>query len=373
MDYQVHFVKNNKDLKAFIRLPYWLYKHINDKTWVPPLLIEEKKKYSKTNPSLTHCDYQFFLLLKNGKPVGRICAFIHRHAVKQWKTPVGFFGSYECLDDREGSKRLLGEVRKWLRDRDMICMRGPWDFDTKEYGFVVKGYDQQPMMMAPYNPPYYNDQMEAFGLKKVKDLLAYELDLTDGYHLPSRFLKLTDRIAKRNRINIRSINMKKLENDVNILLKVANVSTYSNWGYVEVTDAEASAIAQSMKHIADPDIVMIAEIDSKPIGYLIALPDINILIKKMNGRLLPFGFIQLLIGRKNIRQYRIWALGIIPGYQRRAIDTLFYRRLYEIIIPKNPQRLEANYVLENNLAMSNPIQKLGFKESKRYRVYEMSI
>ncbi len=373
MGYEIHHVKDNKDLRKFIRVPYWLYKQINNKTWVPPLLVEEKKKYSKTNPSLAHCDYKFFLLLKNGKPVGRICGFIHRNAVKQWKTPVGFFGSYECVDDEEGSQLLLDEVKKWLGDRNMVCMRGPWDFDTKEYGFVVKGYDRPPMMMAPYNPPYYNDQMEAFGLKKVKDLLAYELDLMDGYQLPERFLKLTDRIAERNRITIRSINMRQLQKDVGILLNVANVSTYQNWGYVEVADAEAKGIAQSMKSIVDPDIVMIAEVNDKPIGYLIALPDINTLIKQMNGRLWPFGFIQLLIGIKKIRQYRVWALGIIPGYQRRGIDTLFYRRLHEIIIPKKPQRLEANYVLEDNLAMSNPIQKLGFKESKRYRVYEMSI
>jgi ribosomal protein S18 acetylase RimI-like enzyme len=369
--FQVHAVKNEKDLKKFIRLPYELYK--DDPNWVPPLLVEEKKKYVQTNPSLAHCDYQYFLLFREGKPVGRICVFIHRQAMEHWSNAIGSFGSFECMNDPNGSSILLDTARKWLQDRGMVSMRGPWDFDTKEYGFVVDGFNHSPMLMAPYNPPYYNSQMEAFGMKKVKDLLAYELDLVNGYRLPERFVKLTDRIAEKHHIKIRSIDMKQLAKDVKIILDVANLSTSQNWGYVLVTDAESRAIARSMKTFVDPELVMIAEINGQPVGYVIALPDMNVLIKKLNGRLLPFGFMKLFFGRKNIHQYRIWALGIIPEYQRRAIDTLFYRRLYEILMSKSAQRIEANYVLEDNFAMSNPIRKLGLKEVKRYRAYELSI
>ncbi len=372
MAFSVRSVENRGDLRTFIRLPYRLY--MDDTTWVPPLFVEEKKKYSaRTNPSLVHCDYRYFLLFKDGKAVGRICAFIHRQAVAHWKESAGTFGCYECINDTEGSVLLLDAAKEWLKSQGMDCMRGPWDFDTKEWGFVVEGFDRSPMIMAPYNPPYYNEQMEAFDMKKVKDLMAFELESPEDYVLPERFLRFTDRISEKYGIRIRPVNMKRLERDVKIIVDMANGSTYANWGYVPVTDDEAHAIARSIKPIVDPDIVMIAEIDCKPVGYLIAVPDVNTVIKGLNGRLFPFGCIKFLRGRKHIRQYRIWALGVLPGYQRKAIDTLFYKRLYEVLAPKKPERVEANYVLEDNLAMNNPILKLGFKESKRYRVYEMSL
>ena len=371
MAFSVRPVETRKDLETFIKLPYWIYR--DDKNWVPPLLREEKKKFSKKNPSLFHCDYQYFLLFQDGKAVGRTVAFVHRQAVEHWKEPVGSFGCYECIDNYEASKLLLDKAREWLKSQHMAIMRGPWDFDTKEYGFVIKGFDLQPMVMAPYNPMYYNAQMEAYGMKKVKDLLAYHLDCREGYNLPERFLKLTDRIAEKYGVKVRSLNMKQLEKDVKIIVDVANESTAPNWGYVPVTDEEAHAIAKSMKPIVDPDIVMIAEVDGKPVGYLIVFPDVNTVTKNLNGRLLPFGFLKLLSGLKKIRQYRVWALGVVPEYQRKAIDTLFYRRLYDVLYPKGPTLVEANYVLEDNMAMSNPILKLGFKEAKRYRVYEVGI
>jgi hypothetical protein len=142
---------------------------------------------------------------------------------------------------------------------------------------------------------------------------------------------------------------------------------------VPATDAEAYDIARSLKPIVDPEIVMIAEIAGQAVGYLIALPDVNTILKDLHGRLFPFGFLRLLTGLKKIRQYRIWGMGVIPQYHRKAMDALFYRRLYEMLRKKNPTRVEANYVLEDNVMMNNPILRLGFKEAKRYRVYEMAI
>ena len=354
-----------------MRLPYRLYK--DDAVWVPPLLMEEKKKYSpKTNAMLHHCEYQLFLLLKDEKPVGRISAFVDRAAVAHWKKKVGLFGAYECIDDIDGAMLLLGTARKWLKERGMECIRGAWSFASQEWGTLIDGFNLPPMIMAPYNPPYYNEQMEAFGLTRVKDLLVYELDNRDGYELPERFVKLTDRISKKYGVTIRPVNMKRLEEDVKIIVDIANASTKENWGYVPVTDEEAKEIAKSMKMIVDPKIVMIAEAKGRSVGYLIVLPDVNTVLKRMHGRLFPIGWFRLLVGLRKIRQYRIWGLGVIPEYQRKAIDTLFYRRLYDVLSPK-AERVEANYVLEDNMAMNNPIRKMGFKESKRYRVYEMSL
>ena len=372
MAFTVRAVENRNDFRAFIRLPYKLYKE--DRVWVPPLRMEEKKKYSeKTNPMLLHCDYRLFLLFQENDVVGRISAFVDRLAVEHWKEKVGLFGSYECIADTEGSHLLLETARNWLKDRGMVKMRGPWSFASQEWGSMVEGFESPPMIMAPYNPPHYNTQMEAFGLSKIKDLLVYELDPTDGYELPERYIAFTDRVAEKYNVTVRSLDMKRLEEDVKTIVYVTNASTEFNWGFVPVTNEEARDIAKSMKRIVDPDIVMIAEINGNPVGYLIVLPDVNSLLKGLDGRLFPFGFFKLLFGMKKISRYRIWALGVVPEYQRKAIDTLFYRRLYEILYPQKPTLVEANYVLEDNMVMNNPIIKMGFKQAKKYRVYEMAI
>jgi hypothetical protein len=371
MSYKINPVRSKHDLKSFIQLTYWLYR--DDQNWVAPLRIEEKKKFRpESNAMLLHCEVELFLLYQNEKPIGRIAAFIDKLALEHWGEPVGLFGLFECIDNLEASRLLLEAARNWLCDKGMKTMRGPWSFTSQEWGVVIKGLDS-PMIMAPYNFPYYRMQIESFGMEKIKDLLVYELNYSEKYKFPERILKLTDQISNRGGVSIRSVSKRNLKEDVRIILELANQSVGHHWGYVPVTDKEAHEIANSMKMIIDPDIVMIAEVDKKPIGFLIVLPDINSIIKGLDGRLFPYGFFKLLFGLKKIKNYRVWAMGIIPTYQKKAIDTLFYRRLYEILSLKDIKKIEANYVLEDNMAMNNPILKMGFHHSKTYRVYELEI
>ena len=187
--------------------------------------------------------------------------------------------------------------------------------------------------------------------------------------LPERYLRLTDRIQKKYDVHLRPVNMKKLDADVKTLLFIANESTMNNWGFSPVTEEEASQLADSLKLIADPDIIFLAEMNEKMIGYMITLPDINSLIKNSGGRLFPKALFNLLFKQHSVRDYRIWALGIIPEFQRKGIDTLFYRELCETLVAKKAAKVEANYILEDNMVMNNPILKLGLKECKRYRVF----
>jgi len=372
VSFNVRPVANRRDYLTFVHLPYQIYK--GDPNWVPPLISEERKKFSKKhNPALAHCDNQLFLLFNKGRAVGRINAFIDHHAVTHWNQKVGCFGSYECIDNQEGAEHLLDAVEDWLRKRRMTTMRGPWCFDTKEWGFVIKGNDLQPMLMAPYNPCFYNEQMLAYGLTKCKALLAFHLDSWNGYKLPQRYKAFAKKVAKKNGVTVRPISMDRLDEEVKILLHVANASTSANWGYVPYTDDEAAEVAKALKPIADPNIVLIAEAQGKPVGYVIAFPDVNVIFKKINGRLFPFGFLKLVFGLKKINRYRIWALGVIPEFQRKAVDVLFYNKLYDALSDRDISLIEANYVLEDNRAMANPILKLGFKEAKTYQVYEMAI
>ena len=166
--------------------------------------------------------------------------------------------------------------------------------------------------------------------------------------------------------------MKNLVQDAKIIVWLTNESIGDNWGYYPIDEAEAEQIAADMKMIVHPELVLIAEIDHKPIGYIITLPDVNDILKNMNGRLLPFGIFRLLRGIKKLNRYRIWALGLLKPYQKKGISVLLFRRLHEVLSHRDVY-VEANWVLEDNTLMNNALKQLNFDLVKRYRIYEKSI
>ena len=287
-------VASPRELKIFINLPYQIYK--KDRTWVPPLRSDLAGQFDKVkNPFLEHCEYALFLLWKGDKAVGRIAAFYDTLANDFWHEKVGLFGYYECPADTYASKLLLKTAFDWLKGQGMTSMRGPWSFVSQEWGSVIEGFTPSPVVMSPYNPPFYNDQYDGFGLSKVKDLIVYYIDAMEGYKIPERVLTLTDIVADRYGIRIRKIDMKKLEEEVNTIMALSNASLEHNWGYSPVTDSEVRAMAHDLKPVIHPKAVLFAETnDGKPIGFAIAIPDVNVILKKMNGNLLPFGWLKLL-------------------------------------------------------------------------------
>jgi len=365
-------VETKKDLAEFIELPYRLYR--SDPVWVPPLRSDQWNQFDpKTNPMLDHCEYTLFLLQNERGTIGRISAFIDRLAVKSWGEPIGLFGSFECIADDAAARMLLDAAQAWLGARGMRVMRGPWSFASQEWGLVVEGFEPPPVIMAPYNPPRYNDHLEKFGLSKIKDLLVYYVDSKEGYKIPERYLRLTNRIQEKLKVTVRSMDMRNLEKEVATFVRLANRSIADNWGFYPVTEEEGKAIARDMKPVVDPKLLLFAE-DAKgeAIGFAMALPDVNSLLKGLDGRLFPFGWAKLLFGLPRLRQFRMWALGVIPEYHGQAVDALMYRKLYEILARRDV-RLEINYVLEDNYPMNNAVKNLGAKPLRRYRVYQKSI
>lgn len=365
-------VTTPQDLKAFIDLPYELYRH--DPVWVAPLRSEQAAQYVPgKNPMLSHCTYALFIAKDEGRVIGRISAFVDHLAVEHWKQPIGLFGSFECINDPVVANALLNSARDWLKEKGMTSMRGPWSFASQEWGLVVEGYEPSPVILAPYNPPFYNDHLTKFGLQKANDLMVYVIDAKEGYTFPERYLTLTEIVKKRYGVTVREVDMKNLEEDVVTILELANESISDNWGFYPVTREEARAMARDMKQIINPKGVLIAETsDGKPIGFAMTLPDVNKVLKGLNGRLLPFGWLKLLVQLPRLQQFRMWALGVIPEYQGKAIDTLLYRATYDNLY-SSKMRMEVNYVLENNDRMNNALYKLGVKNLRRYRVYEMGI
>ncbi len=365
-------VHNQRDLGPFIDLPYHLYR--TDPVWVPPLRDEQRGQFDvRRNPLLEHCEWQLFLLEEGGKPIGRIGAFVDTLALDFWKQPIGLFGYFESLRNPEAARLLLEAARDWLRQRGMRWMRGPWTFVSQEWGMVVEGFSPPPVVMAPYNPPFYNEYLTAFGLQKVKDLLCWVVSAAEGYQIPGRILELTDAVAKRYGIRVRTLDMERYEDEVKLVVDLSNASIIANWGYSPVTEAEVQATARDLKPIIQPKAVLFAEDNTgRPVGFAIAIPDVNHLLKDLNGSLLPFGWLKLLTGIPRLQRYRMFALGVIPEYQGKAVDSLIYRALYESLYTRETW-MEINYVLEDNFPMINAIKKLGARPLRRYRVYEMGI
>jgi ribosomal protein S18 acetylase RimI-like enzyme len=365
-------VTNQKDLRLFINFPYQHYKE--DPNWVPPLRSEQWSQFDPAkNPMLTHCDWQLFFLMEAGKMIGRCSAFVDHLAVEHWREPIGLFGSFECIEDKKAAHALLSAAKDWLADLGMKKMRGPWSFASQEWGLEIEGGKRPPVILAPHNPPYYPVYLEAFGLKKAMDMLAYLADIDAGYVFPERYLTLTDRIAQRYGVSVRPVDLTRLEEEVLTIVDLSNRSISDNWGYYPVTVEEARALTRDLRKIVNPDVLLIAEDrENQPIGFALSLPDVNQVLGGLNGRLLPFGWLKLLVGLKKIDTYRMWGLGVIPEYHGRAIDTLLYRATYEALIDRLGS-VEINYVLENNHPMNNALLKLGVEPIRRYRVYEMEI
>lgn len=359
-------------LKDFIRLPYRLYK--NDPVWVPPLLSEVTKQFDrKKNPTLEHCEYELFLLKRDDEIVGRIASFIDTIALQEWNEPVGLFGYFDCIDDRDAARILFDAAAGWLRQKGMKSMRGPWSFVSQEWGLVTEGFEPSPTVMAPYNPEFYINLYLGYGFEKAKDLLVYYISAAEGYKIPDRILTLTDDVAKRYKIRTRHLKMRDYDNEVENVIELSNKSLADNWGYTQVTRKEAEAIGSDLKPILHPRGVIFAEdANGRPVGFAIAIPDINYLIRDLRGHLLPLGWLRVARGLPRLRRYRLFALGVLPEYQGKGIDSLIYRALYESLFSEDLW-LEINYVLEDNAPMNNAIIKLEAKPLRRYRIYQRRI
>ena len=322
---------------------------------------------------LHHCVYRLFLLYEKDEVIGRIAAFFDTQALSFWNEPIGLFGSYECIDDSTASKILLQTAYDWLQAQGMRAMRGPWSFSSQEWGIVVEGFSPPPVILAPYNRPWYAMQFADFGLKKAQDLLVFYGDTQEDYAIPERFSAFSEVIRNKHGVTVRILDRDRLAHDVQCLVRLTNQSIADNWGYYPVGDEEAQEIANSLKRIIDPEMVFIAENDrGEAVGFAMTLPDINQLLKNLNGRLLPLGWFHLLTGMKRITQYRMWGLGVVPAYQGKAIDVLLYLATYEEL-KKRGARLEINYVLEENFRMLNALKRLKVKPLRRYRVFERDI
>ena len=378
-DIQISVVREERDLDAFIRFPWTLYR--NDPHWVPPLISDVKKLLDrKHHPFHQHAEVEYFLARRRGargghegEVVGRIAAIVNHAHNEFHEEKTGFFGFFETIDDESVAALLLQAAADWLSAREMERMRGPASFSSnEEFGLLVDGFDSGPMVMMTYNPEYYIRLLERHGLTPAKDLVAYYM--TDET-IPERLLKLLQRVEDRAQITVRPLDKKRFDQEVELIRDIYNSAWERNWGFVPMTNAEIDHMAKELKPVVDPDLVAFAEKDGKTIGFALALPDLNQALRRANGKLWPFGLVKMLLEMKvrKIRRIRVLTLGVLAEYRKLGADVLLYSHLYRRGTAKGYRAGEFSWILEDNMPMRRALEQIGASVYKTYRIYEQPL
>jgi len=365
-------VSGRRDLDAFIKLPFRLYR--DDPNWVPPLLYTERHRFNpKTNAFLQHADHQLFLAHRDGQVVGRISAQVDHEHNRFHQERTGFFGFFESEDDAETALALFGAAEGWLKERGMEAARGPLSFSiNQEVGLLVEGFDTPPMIMMAHSRPYYGRLIEEAGFSKANDLYAWRWDWET---VPPKAHRAVEALRQRPDITIRTGDIRRFDEEIAIILDVFNSAWSENWGFVPVTAAEARRLAEELRQIVDPNIVIIVEVEGKPAGVLLAAPNINEAIQGLNGRLFPFGWARLLWRLKvsRIKTGRLMILGVRKEYRTRrylAMAYLLCDEIYHRARQRGYRWAELSWTLEDNSSVNTIIRNIGIPLYKTYRIYE---
>jgi GNAT superfamily N-acetyltransferase len=374
---EIYLQKADNDFfkNKFIKFPYELHK--DNKYWVPPLMFDVKNNLDKKrNPFYKHAEMEMWLAMKDGKLAGRIAAIVNHSHNKFYNDKVGFFGFFECVNDKNVSRMLFEQAAAYLKEHGMDTIRGPVNPSTNdECGLLIDAFDSPNVMLMPYNPAYYVELLEDFGFKKAKDLYAFFIsrDVIKDSKMMDKLERISDMIIKKEGLTIRNVNLKDFDNEVQRIRDIYNNAWQDNWGFVPMTEEEFMFIAKTLKAIADPDFIEFAEKDGKPIGFSLALPDINQVLLNMNGKLFPFGIFKFLSGRKKIDLLRVIIMGVKKEYHKKGIDAIFYKNIIKAGNRRNMKGAEISWVLEDNLAMKQAAEKLGAYVYKTYRIYDKPV
>jgi GNAT superfamily N-acetyltransferase len=373
---EIRPVASRGELNTFIKLPWRLYR--NEPNWVAPLLMDLKKRLDqKKNPFFKHAEAQYFLAWREGRAVGRISAHVDRNFNEFQGNDWGLFGWFECEDDPEAARALLGTAEQWLRERGRDRMVGPMDFTTNdECGLLVEGHERPPIILCPWHHPYYQRLFERdLGMQKAMDLYMWSLYVDTRENVHPAIWEMADKLEGDHGIVCRNFRKKDLEAEVSRFLEVYNAAWERNWGFVPLTEEEVRHMAKDLKPILDENWAMVAEKKDtgEVVGAALTLPDYNQVLAKLNGRLLPFGWIRALRERKNIDTVRVFALGVKPEYQHTGVAARFYQMHFDAA-ERTPQKGgEMGWILEVNKPMNRAMEGMGGKIMRRYRVYEREL
>jgi ribosomal protein S18 acetylase RimI-like enzyme len=360
---------------AFIKFPWRIY--ANDPAWVPPLLIERKEFLDrKKHPFYEHGGAALFLARSGGEIVGRIMASDDPNYNSLHQSNVGCFGLFESIDDSEVAAALFRAAEDWLRGKGRAEIMGPIDYSTNYVcGLLIEGFEHPPTVLTAHNPAYYAALIESCGFAKITDFYAWWFpDATAG---AARLRRLAGKFMKRNLVSIRRGNTKNMREESRRLRKIYNEAWENNWGFVPFTESEIEYMTKELKPIVDPEWTLIAEVDGEPVGFILGVPDINVALQKIDGRLmrwgLPIGLIKLLYHKSKIKKARLIALGVIEKYRRSGVAEMLVLRVMEDGLLKRGFSFELSMTLEDNHQINRFLEAIGATKYKTYRIYRRAL
>ena len=372
-DLTIDPVRTAADLESVAIFPWTVYR--GDRWWVPPLLSERRKLVSREHfPFFQHSQAEFFVAKRGGQVVGTVAGIANRRYNEFHASNVGWFGFFEVLDDPEAAVGLLATAADWGRQQGFTALLGPAQYSTnEETGLLIDGFDDAPRIMMTYNPRRYLGYMEQAGYTKAMDLFAYRESIAQFHNnIPPKLARVVDKVQERGKFTLRKVNMKRFDQEIEHVKRLYNSSWERNWGFVPMTDREIDHLAAQFKPVVIPDCVPIVEKDGVPIGFGLALSDLNVVLRSnRQGWLLPV-LPRLLwaLKRETIRRARVLLLGVIPEWRGRGIDAILYHWLWAKAGQHGMPWGEGSWVLEDNPAMNAGLVKLGMRHYKTLRMYD---
>jgi GNAT superfamily N-acetyltransferase len=372
MAVSVKEVSSRGELKRFIDLPFRL--HSNHPLWVPPLKIERRLFLNrKMNAFFTHGEAEYFLAWRDGQVVGRITAHINHAFDDYQKKNWGWFGFLEFEDDQEVLQALLEAAEGWLRERGKERMVGPACFAMNDdSGILIEGFDLRPMIVQPWHPPYYQQRIEQAGMTKAMDLLMWNLEVTERDKVMPVIWELAEKVQSEHHIRVRPMRRRQLRKDLDSFAEVYNSAWSKNWDFVPYSKKDLDAYAFDLQLAFDKHWFMIAERedDGEVVGMAITVPDLNQVLEKMKGKLLPLGWWYFLRKGRIMDRVRVGFLGVKPEYQHTGVAAKLYEEHFDAAEARRQKGGEMGWILETNTPMNRGMEAMGGKVVKRYRVYE---
>ncbi len=363
-------VMSYRDMGKFIDVPWHIY--ANDPMWVPPLRLERRFHFSRFNPFFKHGEWQAWVAYRNEQPVGRISAQIDSLHQERYGTDSGHFGLLECIDDDDVFSALMLHVEAWLGSRQIHKISGPFNLSiNQECGILVEGFDTPPVVMMPHSAPWYGRLLEQHGYLPLKDLLAYKVRI--DFEIPPVMQMLIKRFSPQ--ITLRTLRRDRFAEEMEILRDIFNDAWSENWGFIPFTREEFAELGSSLRLLVSDEFIQIAEVDGKPAAFMVGLPNLNEVLKELDGSLFPLGWLKLVRSIRNheIRTGRVPLMGVRKQYHNRPIGLVL--ACLVIDAPRDAgmaqgfKEVELSWILEDNKSMRAILDNIGCQQYKRYRIF----
>jgi len=372
---EVRPVETASDLKQFIKLPWKIYK--DDKNWVPPLISDVKASLDPArNQSLKKIIHALFIARQNGIPVGRIYAGIDTNLNRKKKMNSAFFSMFECINDYETAEALLQTAADWAKQNGADFISGPCavtgtDGDENK-GLLVDCFDRPPVLMNSYNPQYYVEFIERFGFVKDYDVFAYYMDHEMMFRKdPSKVIEYAQ---QRYGFRVDTMDLDNLEEEIKALKHVMDKAMPAEWpDLVPPSLDEVRDMANRLKPLAIPELIPIARCGGEAIGFAIALPDYNEVLRHLNGRITPLGAVKYLWYKRKIKFARVFVMFVVPEFRSKGVSFAIYHTIFKNAIERGIIAGEASTIGETNLRMRADIEGTGAQHYKTYRIYRKEL